>query len=103
MARKAIGNACDFYRLRVIRMDESDTPEMEWRDDILWRRPPSQHIEELDLYRVEAVSLDDDDDVTPLATFDTPDDAADALEEAQEALGEMTKAEFEGTYFPSDE
>ena len=103
MARKAIGNACDFYRLRVIRMDESDTPEMEWRDDILWRRPPSQHIEELDLYRVEAVSLDDDDDVTPLATFDISDDAADALEEAQEALGEMTKSEFEDTYFPSDE
>jgi len=103
MARKAIGNACDFYRLRVIRMDESDTPEMEWRDDILWRRPPSQHIEELDLYRVEAVSLDDDDDVTPLATFDTSDDAAGALEEAQEALGEMTKSEFEDTYFPLDE
>lgn len=102
MARKAIGNANDYYRLRVIRMDESDTPEMEWRDDILWRRPPSQQIDEVDLYRVEAVSLDDDDDVTPLATFEDSDDAADALEEAQEALGEMTKSEFEETYFPSD-
>jgi hypothetical protein len=100
MARKAIGNATDYYRLRVIRMDESDTPEMEWREDILWRRPPSQHIEEVDLYRVEAVSLDDDDDVTALATFESADDAADAIEEAQEALGEMTKSEFEDTYFP---
>lgn len=103
MARKAIGNASDYYRLRVIRMDESDTPEMEWRDDILWRRPPSQRIEEVDLYRVEAVSLDDDEDVTPLATFDTADDAAAALEEAQEALGETTKSQFEGTYFPPDD
>jgi hypothetical protein len=83
-------------------MDESDTPEMEWRDDILWRRPPSQHIEELDLFRVEAVSLDDENDVTPLATFESADDAADALEEAQEALGDMTKSRFEETYFPAE-
>ena len=99
---RGIGAASDFYRLRVMHVDDSDEPDLEWRDDILYRRPPASRVEEYELYRVEAVALDDEDDVTLLGAFDTPEDAHEALADAEEALAELTRSEFEDRYFPAD-
>lgn len=98
--RKGIGAARDFYRLRVIHVDDADAPDLEWRDDILWRRPPASRTEEYEMWRVEAVSLDDDTDVTPLGVFDSSDDGHQALAGAQEDLDDLTRSEFEERYFP---
>jgi len=101
MAR-VIGNAADFYRLRVMRVDESDPLEFEWREDILYRRPPEEDVDEYELWRVEAVHVDDEEDVTELGTFESAPAAHAWMTETLEDLAEMTKSEFEDTYFAAD-
>ncbi|MDO8914701.1 MAG: hypothetical protein Q7W16_01300 [Coriobacteriia bacterium] len=102
MARKAFGAASDFYRLRVTRMDDSDSPDLQWRDDILWRRPPTDVPGERELWRVEAVVVDDDENVTTLGVFDDSSDAHEALSAAEEDLAGLTIAQFEERYFPAE-
>ena len=102
MGHKVIGNAGEFYRLRVTRVDEGDSPDLEWREDILWRRPPSQSVSEEEVFQVEAVEYDNDDAITVLAKFATQEEAYTWLESAQDDLAEMTNTEFEETYFPQD-
>ena len=101
MAR-VIGNADEFYRLRVIHMNESDELDLDWRDDIAYRRPPMQRVDEYESFRVEAVLIDDEEVVTLLGTFDTQDAAYAFASSAGEDLDEMTKSEFEDTYFEMD-
>lgn len=97
---KTIGSAGDFYRLRVIRVDATDGVDLEWRDDILYRRPPVDALEESRSFKVEAVLLDDDEVTVELGTFDDADAAHAWLEDLTDALGDMTKSEFEDAYFP---
>lgn len=97
---KGIGAASDYYRLRVVHVDDTDELDLEWREDILWRRPPSQRLEEYEVYRVEAVSLIDDEDVTILGQFDGVEDAHEALATADEDLADLSRSEFEERYFP---
>lgn len=97
---KTIGSAADFYRLRVIRVDATDGLDLEWRDDILYRRPPADRPHETHSFTVEAVLLDDDDTTMTLATFDSSDEAHAWLSDAETALVEMTKSQFEEAYFP---
>ncbi|MCE5202979.1 MAG: hypothetical protein LLG24_01985 [Actinomycetia bacterium] len=98
MAR-VIGNADDFYRLRIVRVDAGDSPDFEWRDDILWRQPTIELPAEEDVFRVEAVELDDEDAVHVIAELGTADEAREWLAAVQADLSEMTKSEFEETYF----
>lgn len=99
---RAIGSASDFYRLRLTRVDAGDAPDFEWRDDILYRRPPETVVAEADVYVVEAVLLDDEDTTVALARFDDRPEAADWMAEVQTRLLDMTRSEFEDAYFPSD-
>jgi hypothetical protein len=99
---KAIGDASDFYRLRLIRVDEGDAPDLEWRDDILYRRPPEGRSREFDVYRVDAVDVDDEELSFVLGRFGTPEEARGFIETADEDLEVMTKSEFERTYFTED-
>lgn len=98
-----IGRADDFYRLRVIHMDESEAPDLDWRDDILYRRPSADSPEEYDVWRVEAIDVDDEERAVTLATFDSVDDAHEWFESLEADLAVMTRSEFEQTYFPGDE
>jgi len=97
---KTIGSAADFYRLRVMTVDTTDAVDLEWRDDILYRRPPTAAIVDEEAHTVEAVLLDDEDTAFTLATF--PDTAAahEWMNAREEDLAEMTKSEFEEAYFP---
>jgi len=93
-----IGDASDFYRLRLTRLDVTDEPDLEWRDDILYREPPRQPLSAEAQWRVEAVSVDDDEDVTLIAMFDDADEARAFVESAQEDLEQMTRSAFEERY-----
>lgn len=98
---KGIGAAADYYRLRLRRFDDGDTPDFEWHDDILWRQPADAQLREFDRFLVEAVALDDDD-VTSLGVFESSDDAHEALDAAVEDLAGLTRSEFEARYFPAE-
>lgn len=102
MARKAFGAASDFYRLRITRMDDSDSPDLEWRDDILWRRPPADEPGEYELWRVQAVAVADEENATTLGVFEDPNDAHEALASTEEDLAALTVAQFEERYFPAE-
>jgi hypothetical protein len=99
---KGIGAASDFYRMRVTRVTEADAPEFEWREDILYRDPPIVgESQEVVHHRIEAVAVDDDENVTVIGVFDSMEDATEALDSASEDLGELTRSEFEDRYFPA--
>lgn len=101
MTEHVFGEAADFYRLRLVVMDEGDAPELEWREDILWRRPEQQRPDEYELYRVEAVAVDDET-ATPLHDFADMTEARMWLSSAEVDLAEMTKAQFEEAYMATD-
>jgi hypothetical protein len=96
-----IGAAADYYRLRTMRFDTVDSTAFEWREDVLYRRSEAAPPSEDELFRVEAVVLDDDDDVTVLGVFENAEDAHEALAAASEDLTLMTRSEFEERYFPA--
>lgn len=97
MAERTFGEASDFYRIRVIRVDETDTPEFEWRDDVLWRRHAEEPAEEYDVWRVDLVTIDDES-ARPLRAFTDPDSADEWVSLVREDLARMTKPEFDAAY-----
>lgn len=98
-----IGDAAEFYRVRVVRLDEQDEPDLEWRDDILYRTPPHQELHEVETHRVEAVRLDDDTAITDLGRFPDAESARAFVERLEMDLSEMTKSGFEARHFPAPE
>ena len=99
---KGIGAASDYYRLRLTHLDTIEGPDFEWREDILYRRPEAPAPAEGECFRVEAVALDDEEEMTPLGAFDSRDDAHEAFAAASEDLAELTRSEFEDRYFPAE-
>ncbi|MDZ4181111.1 MAG: hypothetical protein U1E29_18065 [Coriobacteriia bacterium] len=95
---RVIGAASEFYRLRVVRVDDSDEPDLEWRDDILYRTPPTEELEECESWALEAVDVADEDSAHVVARFTHSDDAHVALNEITEDLQELTKSGFEARY-----
>ena len=98
----AIGGADECYRLRVIRVDEGDVPDLEWREDILYRRPPAGEASEYDEWQAQAVAVDEDA-VTVIASFPSAEEARKWLDTATIDLSGMTRSEFERVYFPAEE
>lgn len=99
---KIIGSAADFYRVRVIAIDTTEDLDLEWRDDVLYRRPPSETLDEERAYIVEAVTLDAREETTTLATFGDAGDARSWARERQDELPDLTKSDFEERYFPQE-
>ena len=98
-----IGNADEFWRLRITRVDTTTGLDFEWHDDILYRQPQVDFGDEVELYHVEAVRLDDAESVCRIATYGTSTEARELLSEVSDDLGEMTKSEFEGRYLDGAE
>lgn len=102
MTVKIIGSAADFYRVRVIAIDTTKDLDLEWRDDVLYRRAPSETLDEERAYIVEAITLDAREDTTTLATFEDAEEAAAWARERQDELPDLTKSDFEERYFPQE-
>jgi hypothetical protein len=95
---RVIGNADEFWRLRLTRLDTTENFDFEWHDDILYRQPSPDPGDEVEFWHVEAVRIDDPDVVARLATCQTQDEARDLLERVREDMRDMTKAQFEVAY-----
>lgn len=98
MAGNVIGDAGEFYRLRVMHLDDTGTPDLEWREDILYREPPRQVLGESAYWRVEVVSVTDDSVVASLGEYDSQTEAEQRVADAQEDLDGMTKSQFDSRF-----
>ncbi len=98
MGDRVIGDASEFYRARMVKVDDSGAPDLEWRDDILYRRPPEQAVEEYALYRIEVMDNTSEDVVTSLGEFESHDEASALLDEVQDAIATLTKKVFDSRY-----
>ncbi len=94
----AIGNANEFWRLRLTRLDTTEGLEFEWHEDILYRAPKVKQADDVELFHVEAIRVDDPDAVVRVATFADADEAHMFLGELNEALSDMSKSQFETAY-----
>jgi len=93
-----IGNADEFWRLRITRLDTTEGFDFEWHDDILYRSPTVDPGDEVESWHVEAVRLDDRETVARLATFGSQGEAREFIAAVAEDLADMTKSEFEAVY-----
>jgi len=98
-----IGNADEFWRLRLTRLDTTENFDFEWHDDILYRQPHVSQGDEVERWHVEAVRLDDPDTVVRLGTFENQNDAREFIAQAADNLSDMTKSEFEVAYVDTAE
>jgi hypothetical protein len=96
-----IGDADEFWRLRVTRLDTTERFDFEWHDDILYREPSVDPGDEIETWHVEAVRLDDREHVARLGAFDSQGQALEFMAAVAEDLAEMTKSEFEAAYIDS--
>ena len=100
---RMIGNADEFWRIRLTRVDTTDHFDFEWHDDILYREPTVERGEEVEYFHVEAVRLDNSEEVVRVASFEDPNQAKDMVAELREALAQMSKSEFESAYLEGAE
>ena len=100
---RMIGDADEFWRIRFTRVDTTDNFDFEWHDDILYRTPSVDPGDEVEYFHVEAVRVDDPDEVVRVATFSNADQAKTLVAELKDALPQMTKSQFEATYFKDAE
>lgn len=98
-----IGNADEFWRLRLTRVDTTEGLDFEWHDDILYRKPDVDHGDEVEFFHVEAVRIDDPDTVARIATFGDASEAREFLGELKDAITDMTKSQFETAYIDGAE
>jgi hypothetical protein len=96
--RRVIGSADEFYRLRVVTVDKSDAPDLEWREDVLWRRTVADGMSETVLQRLEAVDIANAEITWALGDFATTSEAHAAMQEADLDLRGMTKSQFQDAY-----
>jgi hypothetical protein len=101
MDHAPIGQAADFYRIRLRRVDAGGAPDLEWRDDILYRERSAAGPGEQLLYVVEAVELDEPDRAYPLGSYADYEAAMELMARAEEDLGELTRSRFEASWFPT--
>ncbi|MCL5291439.1 MAG: hypothetical protein M1548_02785 [Actinobacteria bacterium] len=94
--RRTFGAAADFYRARVIKIEESEPSELDWHDDVLFREP-SYALKSKKSYRVESISLDTGD-IATLGEFGTERQAESLLSAIVSDLEELTKLQFEKKY-----
>ncbi len=96
---RAMGDADEFWRLRIVHVAGSVPLDLDWRDDVLYRQPRASPIDEVEFWRLEAVRVDDAEQVVELGEFSGEQNALERLAELQDALCAMTRAEFETAFF----
>jgi len=94
---KTFGKASDFYRVRILTLDEETPPDFDWREDILFRKPPGEKRAIKRRYTVQVVDLDTRNDQV-IKAFPNRHVAESALIMIDEDLRELTKMEFEKKY-----
>ena len=99
---RTIGAADEFWRLRMTRVDTTDDLDFEWHEDILYREPAVKPTREVEQWNVEAVEINNQDEVVLVASFSEREDADAFFDAAREHLAEITQSQFEDLYFGTE-
>lgn len=94
---KIFGRASDFYRARVLTLEEEVPPDFDWRDDILYHTPEEHESGMKKNYCLQIVDLDSRKNQN-LKQYGNKREAEKALQKIEEDLKELTKMEFEKRY-----
>jgi hypothetical protein len=93
-----IGDADEFWRLRIVCVGTIDPSDLDWADDVLYRRQSAVCGDAQESWNVEVVKIDDPERVCVLGTFSRDSEAQEKLHEIEEDLQEMSRSQFESTY-----
>ncbi len=96
---RVFGKASDFYRLRVLKVNEDSDISLDWKKDILFRNPEPSPMSTRTWYVVQVVNIDDEEPYS-IKRFKTGEAAMRFKDKAEELLHELTKKQFEEK-FPS--
>ena len=94
---RVFGKAADFYRLRVLKLNEESGPELDWHDDILFKKPTADEPSFREWYVLQAVSVDSEE-THPIQRFEDNSEALRVQDKIDELLRELTKQEFESRF-----
>ena len=94
---RVFGKAADFYRLRVLRVNEESSPELDWRDDILFKEPLVEEPRSREWYVLQVVNIDSEE-AHPLRRFKDSGLAMRDRAKVDELLYELTKQELESKF-----
>jgi hypothetical protein len=98
---RVFGKASDFYRLRVLKVNEDSEPDLDWQSDILWKRPEASEPKTEIWYLLQAVSIDNEN-AFPLKRFSDGEMAMRYRDKVEELLRNLTKQEFERKFSAVD-
>lgn len=94
---RVFGKASDFYRLRVLKVSEDSDIDLDWQEDILFRRRAYPKMTTKNWYVVQAVAVDDET-AHELRRFTTGEAAMRFKDRVEELLRDLTKQEFEDRF-----
>ncbi len=94
---KTFGKASDFYRVRIITLEQEIPPDFDWRDDVLYRSPKESFDMIKRTYCLQVVDLDSRN-YQVLEEYSAKQVAAKDKEMLEENLKNLTKMEFDKKY-----
>ena len=93
---KLFGFARDYYRVRLIRVDEELPDDLEWRNDILYTSPKAYPSKLKITYRLQVLTLDNN--LHEPAILQSKKAAKKRLRRIEGDLQELTKMQFDDKY-----
>jgi len=88
--------AGDYYRVRVLKMDEELPADLEWREDVLYRAPKTYLSKLKVTYRIEILTRDNA--VREIANLRDKREAKKRYRAVKEDLHELSKMKFDEKY-----
>lgn len=94
---KTFGKASDFYRVRIITLEQELPPDFDWRNDVLYRSPKESFDMIKRTYCLQVVELDSRN-YQALEEYSAKQAATQEKAIVEEDIINLTKMEFEKKY-----
>lgn len=94
---KIFGIAADFYRVRLLKIDEELPADLEWEENILYTSPKAYPSKLKVTYRLQILAQDKKEKYE-IANLRDKRDAKKRLRAIKDDLRELTKMEFDAKY-----
>ena len=96
--RKVIGNADDFYRIRLVRLATQEVPHLAWKNGFTDQNEPVENNSEPEInYQVEIVNLDSRRKHL-ISSHSKQSKASDQIHLLEDDLTSLSRIQFEDKY-----